>query len=122
MTKISRRSFARDAVVIATAAAVMPAVIAQTPPAPPPTEAKPPGEQPAAAPKLPPASQAEVDARVNWIFTKYGSRLDDAQRADIRRLVGGGQAGIDAMRAWPLGNEVAPPTPFRVWRKPKVTK
>jgi hypothetical protein len=122
MTKISRRTFARDAVVIATAAAVMPAVIAQTPPAPPPTEAKPPGEPSAAAPKLSPASQAEVDARVNWIFTKYGARLDDAQRADIRRLVAGGQAGIDAMRAYPLGNEVEPPSPFHVWRAPKVTK
>jgi hypothetical protein len=122
MTKISRRSFARDAVVIATAAAVMPSVIAQTPPAPPPTEAKPAGEPAAQTQKLPPASQAEVDARVNWIVTKYGARLDDAQRADIRRLVAGGQAGIDAMRAYPLGNEVEPPTPFRVWRAPKGTK
>jgi hypothetical protein len=100
----------------------MPNVIAQTPPAPPPTEAKPPSAAPAAAPALPAASQAEVDARVNWIFTKYGARLNDAQRADIRRLVAGGQAGIDAMRAYPLGNEVEPPTPFRVWRAPKVTK
>lgn len=122
MTKISRRSFARDAVVIATAAAVMPAALAQTPPSPPPTEAKPPQPAPSAQPSLPDASQAEVDARVNWIFTKYGARLDDAQRADIRRIVAGGQAGIDAMRTYPLGNEVGPPTPFRVSGAAKVKK
>lgn len=112
MKKISRRTFARDAVVIATAAAVIPHAIAQTAPAPPPTEAKPPQPQPS----LPAASQAEVDARINWILTKYGSRLNDEQRADIRRIVAGGQAGIDTMRAYPLGNEVEPPVPFRVWR------
>jgi hypothetical protein len=58
---------------------------------------------------------AEVEARIQWIFTKWGSRLNDEQRADIRRIIAGGQAGIDAMRAFPLGNEVGPPVPFRVY-------
>ena len=54
------------------------------------------------------APNAEVEARIQWIFTKYGSRLDAAQRADIRRLITGGQASIDAMRAYPLDNSVGP--------------
>lgn len=57
----------------------------------------------------------EVEARINWVFTKYGSRLNDEQRADIRRIITGGQPAIDAMRAYPLGNEVGPPVPFRVY-------
>ena|SRR5436190_6356478 len=104
MKKISRRSFARSAAIAATAAAVIPAAIAQTPPAP-------------AAPSLPPSSQAEVDARVQWIFTKYGSRLNDAERADIKRLIAGGQPDIDAMRAYAIDNALAPATPFRIYRK-----
>jgi hypothetical protein len=67
---------------------------------------------------------AEVEARINWVFTKYGSRLNDEQRADIRRIISGGQSSIDAMRAYPLGNEVGPPVPFRVYtakrRRPRA--
>ena len=67
---------------------------------------------------------AEVEARINWIFTKYGSRLNDEQRADIRRILTGGQPAIDAMRAYPLGNDVGPPVPFRVYsgkkRRPRA--
>jgi hypothetical protein len=124
--KVSRRTFARDALVAATAAAVLPSVLAQTPPAPPkttPVEPKP----PATAPALSAASQAEVDARVNWILTKYGTRLDDGQRADIRRLLQGAQQGVDAMRAYPLDNGAEPAPRFRIYRRgaavpKKVTK
>ncbi|HEX7192345.1 MAG TPA: hypothetical protein VF381_12330 [Thermoanaerobaculia bacterium] len=66
-------------------------------------------EAPAAAPN------AEVEARIQWVFTKYGSRLNDEQRADVRRIITSGQPAIDAMRAYPLGNEVGPPVPFRVY-------
>lgn len=60
-------------------------------------------------------SNPEVEARINWVFTKYGSHLNDEQRADIRRIITSGQPAIDAMRAYPLGNEVGPPVPFRVY-------
>ena len=111
--KISRREFARNAVVIA---AVAPAAIAQVEPAPPKTTAatpKPPDNPPA----LSAASQAEVEARIQWINTKHGARLDDRQRADIRRLVTGGQSGIDAMRAYALENAIGPAEPFRIYRR-----
>ena len=112
MARITRRAFAKDAILAATAAAAIP-VTAQT-----------------SAPDAPrpPASAAEVEARVKWILTKYGARLDDEQRADIRRIITSGQTGIEAMRAWPIGNEVAPPQPYVVlasfdepWRSRNAT-
>ena len=116
MKKISRRLFARQAMVAATAAAVLPSALAQTEPAAPKTTAaqpKPPDNPPA----LSPASQAEVDARVQWIFTKYGSQLNDEQRADIRRLLNGGQSGIEAMRKYDIANATGPAEPFRIYRR-----
>jgi hypothetical protein len=99
MNKLSRRSFARNTVIAVAAAAVAPNLFAEEKP-----------------PALPPPSQAEVDARVQWIIGKYGSRLDEAQRADIRRLIAGGQSSIDTMRAYPLENANDPATPFRINR------
>lgn len=116
MRKISRRTFARNAVVIATAAAVAPMTIAQTQPAAPkttPAAPKPPANPaPLSAP-----SQAEVDARVQWIVTKYGAHLNDEQRADVKRLVAGGQSGVDAMRKYDLENGTGPAEPFRIYRR-----
>lgn len=63
------------------------------------------------------ATNAEVEARIQWIFAKYGSRLTDEQRADIRRIIASGQGGVDAMRAYPLDNSIAPATRFKAWRK-----
>ena len=116
MKKISRRSFARDAVVIATAAAIAPVIIAQTEPAAPKTTAAQP-KPPENPPALSATSQAEVDARVQWIVTKYGAHLNDEQRADVKRLVNGGQSGIDAMRKYDLENGIGPAEPFRIYRR-----
>jgi hypothetical protein len=110
-TPLTRRAFARDVSLAAAVAAVLPEVLAQTAP----TPAAPKPAEPPTAPALSAASQAEVEARIQWIFSKYGSRLDDAQRADIRRLITGGQSGIDALRAFPLDNSVAPAGAFRVY-------
>ena len=104
MPKITRRSFAARAVAAVAATAAVPELLAQVAPQ---TQATPPK-----TPALPPASQAEVDARVNWIFTKYGARLDDTQRADIRRIIASGQPAIDAMRAYPLTNADGPAGAF----------
>ncbi|HEY3055335.1 MAG TPA: hypothetical protein VGK31_05330 [Thermoanaerobaculia bacterium] len=102
MTKVSRREFARDVMLLAAAAAVMPSVIAQAPDKP---------------PALSAASQAEVDARVQWIVAKYGARLNDEQRADIRRIITGGQAGVETMRKYDLANAAGPAEPFRIYRR-----
>lgn len=58
----------------------------------------------------------EVEARIEWILTKYGERMTNEQRADIRRIITSGQGGVDAMRAFPVDNSVAPATRFKVWR------
>jgi hypothetical protein len=116
MKKLSRRSFARNAIVAVTAVAVLPSAIAQTQPAAPkttPALPKPPDNPPA----LSPASQAEVDARIQWIVTKYGSHLNDEQRADIKRLINGGQSGVEAMRKFDLANATGPAEPFRIYRR-----
>jgi hypothetical protein len=94
--KISRRSFAQKTLVAAAAAAVMPVNAADV------TSATP---------------NPEVDARVQWITGKYGGHLNDAERADVRRIISGGQAGIDTMRKFALDNAIAPAEPFRIYRK-----
>ena len=95
MRRVSRRTFARDAVIVAIGAPALAGL-----------EVSEPAE--AGAPKAGAPNSPEVEARIQWIFTKYGSRLNDAQRADIRRLIAGGQSSIDAMRAYPLDNSVGP--------------
>ena len=89
MRKVSRRKFARDAVIVAVGAPALAGLQAASPAE---------GGHP----------NAEVEARIQWIFTKYGSRLNEAQRADIRRIIAAGQSSIDAMRAYPLDNSVGP--------------
>ena len=108
MSPISRRSFAKHAVVMAGAAAVLPEMLAQSAPM---------AEVPAPSqPALTPTARAEVDARIRWVIDKHGARLSEVERADIRRLITGAQSGLDAMRAYPLDNAVDPGTPFRIWR------
>ena len=127
---MSRREFARRAAlasasVAATASAVVPLAAVQTDaassPAPasanaqasvlaaahtPATElsAPPATQQPAGAPKLSPESQAEVDSRIQAIFSQYGSRFSDEQKADIRRLCALAQPLLDRLRAYALEN------------------
>ena len=91
---ISRRAFARETILIAGGAAVVPNLIAEEP-----------------------AGKAEIDARVAWIRGKYGKQLTDDQLADIRRLITGGQEGLEAMRKYALDNAVEPATPFRIYRR-----
>ena len=94
---ISRRSFAR----LAAVAVAIPNIAAAQPP------------QPAPATK----SDPEVEARIAWILGTYGSRLNDEQRADIRRIIASGQSGVEDMRKYAVDNAVEPAEPFRVYRK-----
>ena len=64
--------------------------------------------------KLSPAAQAEVEAKVSSIFRKYGSRLSDEQKADIRRAMAETQDGLEKMRAFALDNGDQPATVFDV--------
>ena len=50
--------------------------------------------------KLSPESHAEVEARIQAIFSQYGSRFSDEQKTDIRRLCELAQPPLDRLRAY----------------------
>lgn len=103
---ISRREFARRAAFVSAAASLSPAELLT-------------GESTAAAaqplqtpspsgPKLSPESQAEMESRLQAVFTQNGSRLSDAQKSDLRRIAADGQAALDRLRAYPTDNGDGP--------------
>jgi hypothetical protein len=73
-----------------------------------PTASLPQPQQVLNAPKLSPQSQAEADSRIQTILAQYGSRLSDAQKADIRRLATEAQPPLDRLRAYPTENGDGP--------------
>jgi hypothetical protein len=101
---ISRREFARRAAFVSAAASLSPAglLTAETAAA-----AVPPLQTPS-APKLSAESQAEAESRIKAVFAQYGSRLNDAQKADLRRLANEGQAVLDRLRAYATENGDGP--------------
>jgi hypothetical protein len=79
----------------------------------------------AAMAKLSPSAQAEVEMKVASIFRKYGDRLSDEQKADIRRIMAESQEGLEKMRAFKLENGSQPADAFRAYRseeKPAATR
>ena len=102
---ISRREFARRAAFLSAAASLSPtelltresAAMAQ------PSQTPTPG-----GPKLSPESQAEMESRLQAVFTQYGARLSDAQKLDLRRIAADGQAALDRLRAYPTDNSDGP--------------
>lgn len=101
---ISRREFARRAAFVSAAASLAPSNLlgAES------VAATLLGQQPANAPKLSPEGQAEVDSRIQAIFSQYGSRLSDAQKTDIRRLSTEAQPSLDRLRAFATENGDGP--------------
>jgi hypothetical protein len=122
---ISRREFARRAAVASAVAAVVPASALTSPISPLNEHATVVGadrggrlseassklaleQQPSDLPKLSPESHAEVEARVQTILSQYGSRFNDAQKADLRRLCHLAQPPLDRLRAYALENGDGP--------------
>jgi len=70
----------------------------------------------AAMAKLSASAQAEVEMKVASIFRKYGDRLNDEQKADIRRIMAESQEGLEKMRAFKLENGAQPADTFRAYR------
>ena len=67
--------------------------------------------------KLSPAAQAEVEMKVASILRKYGDRLNDEQKADIRRAMAETQDGLEKMRAFELENGDQPATVLKLRRE-----
>ena len=114
--EISRRDFAWRAAMAAATAACLPAELLAAPPQPPP----PPTQQPDE--KLSPESQAEVDAKIQALFRKYGNRLSEAQKADVRRLLTEGQKPLELMRKFPLDNADQPGNALKLYPDATATR
>jgi hypothetical protein len=69
----------------------------------------------AAMAKLSASAQAEVEMKVASILRKYGDRLSDEQKADIRRIMAESQEGLEKMRAFKLENGDQPADAFRAY-------
>jgi|SRR5215469_15082289 len=106
---ISRRKFTMGAAVAATAV-LFPGSEAQA--------ASPVAEQSQSeATKLSPGARAEVDMKVKEIFRKYGSRLNDEQKADIKKVMADTQDGLEKMRSFVLSNGDQPAAVFQLYRE-----
>ena len=104
---ITRRSFAVAAAAAATGALLPPREThAQSTAAPQQSQADPVG-------KLSPGARAEVEMKVSEIFRKYGSRLSDEQKADVRKVMAETQDGLEKMRIFALTNGDQPATVFK---------
>ena len=60
------------------------------------------------------ARQAEIDSRVADVFRRYGDRLSAEQKTEVRRLAGELQKSLDKLRAYSLGNGDQPASVLRV--------
>jgi hypothetical protein len=119
-SSIGRREFAFGAAAVATAAFIGPAdALAQSELQLQQPQAATPLQQQiqSAMAKLSPQAQAEVEMKVASIFRKYGDKLSDEQKADIRRIMAEGQEGLEKMRAYVLENDDQPATVFHPYRQ-----
>ena len=107
-SKFSRREFARRAAFAATTAVVAPAALLSQESAAKPAPA--PVAPPQASPPLSPELQAEGELKYQWIIQNYGSRLGEAEKKDVHRLVMEGQKPLAVFRAFLLENGDQPIT------------
>lgn len=107
---LSRREFARGATVAAAAMAALPSGVLGAAALATPRGARLPQESPGEKPKLSAQALAEVEAKVAEIFRRYGDRLNEEQKADIRRLVREAQPPLEKLRAYLLENSDEPAT------------
>jgi hypothetical protein len=66
--------------------------------------------------QAPSAQPTAADAPVQAILAKYGARLSNEEKADIKRLVAQMEKTSDALKAFPLDNADEPATIFHVYR------
>lgn len=112
--RLSRREFARNVTMAAVVAGIPAQIGAQeqkpaTAPAPP----KPAAPNPAEEPKLSPAARAEAEGKIQNVLRKYGDRLTEEQKADVRKSMLSTQDGVEKLRAFALENWDEPATVFR---------
>jgi hypothetical protein len=114
-SKITRRAFARGAALAATAACLPNQLLGNS-------QLIAPVPQQPADEKLSPEGEAEAEAKIQAIFRKYGDRLSEAQKADIRRLVTEGQKPLETMRKFALENGDQPGNVLRLYPDAAVAR
>jgi hypothetical protein len=97
---ISRRQFARRAALLSASVTVAPAEAFL--PATSSAQAQQSGTQ------LSPESQLEADSRYQQVLSLYGDRLDDAQKANIKKMCADLQPALERIRKFELQNGDAP--------------
>jgi hypothetical protein len=112
---LSRREFARRAA----GAAVAAAGISAAPLAAFGSAAAPAQQSPSPAEKLSAAGLEEVGAKTDYALTTYGSRLSDAQKTDLRRLIKESVEPLVELRKYALANGVQPATVLRLYPEPQ---
>jgi hypothetical protein len=97
----SRRQFARRAAMLSATAAIVPgeALLPTPPPA---------SQDASSSPPLSPEGQREADSRYQQILSLYGDRLDDAQKAHIKKMCADLQPTLEKIRKYNLENGNAP--------------
>ena len=58
----------------------------------------------------------DAEAQVQAILTRYGKRLSDEQKTDLRRLVAQAQKTSATLRSFPLENSDEPAMIFHIYR------
>jgi hypothetical protein len=106
--QLSRREFARRAAFAATVAATAPTGLLSQNAAPKPAAS--PDKPPQSTTGLSPELETEGELKYQWVIQTYGSRLSDAQKKDVHRLIMEGQKPLAAFRTFPLDNADQPAT------------
>jgi len=99
-SSFSRRQFARRAAAASAAAALAPAEVL--------LPAGTPTQTPPDSPKLSPEGQAEANSRYQQILALYGSRFDDTQKANLKKMCADLQPTLEKIRKFNLENGNAP--------------
>ena len=99
---LSRREFARRAVLAATTVTIAPTVLLG--------QQKESGKPAPQHEGLSPELQAEGELKYQWILQTYGNRLSAEEKKDLHRLLLEGQKPLAAFRAFPLENADMPAT------------
>lgn len=98
----SRREFAQQAAMLSATASLVPAQVILAPP----QSVSPQASE--GTPKLSEAAQAEVDGRYQQILSLYSERLDEAQKANIKKMCAELQPSLERIRNFKLDNGDAP--------------
>ena len=116
--EISRRQFGRDAAIAAAATLTAPSLLVSTAA----EAARPQEKKPEPLEGLTPEQTAEVDARLDNILRKYGTRFNDDQKARLRRILAQNERMMAPVRAFSLQNGDPPASVLRIsFDNPVVT-